>query len=166
MKRMTTWIVALAIAGAVQTGCGKKASEIVAEKAVETAMKANGQEADVTIKNDAMTVTTKDGTSSFGEGAKVPDNWPSDVPVYSGLKVLAGVATPQAFTVSGTTPDALDKISAYYKDQAEKNGWTKETEMTQDKLTMLSYKKEKRSLSVIVSTDGPEQSISITVGNE
>ncbi|MBM3288724.1 MAG: hypothetical protein FJY92_01095 [Candidatus Hydrogenedentes bacterium] len=168
MKRMGMLVALLAAVGMVQFGCGKEASETTAEKAVESAMKASGQEADVTIKDNAMTVTTKDGSSSFGEGAKVPDNWPSDVPIYDGLKILAAVAAPQAFTVTGTTGDSLDKLTAYYKEQATKNGWAEDSVMSQPPLTMLSYRKEgeKRNLAIVISTEGGQQSVSITVGNE
>ena len=165
MKRIGVWLALLAGLGLVSAGCGKSASDKAAEKTIQAAVRASGQEADVSVKSGTTNITTKDGAMAFGEGAKVPDNWPSDVPVYSKLKLLSAVATPPVFTVSGTTSDTADAVLAYYKEHAAKNGWKEDQVVSQPPMSMLTYSKDTRKLNIIISSEGAERSVSITIGN-
>lgn len=147
-------------------GCGKSASESAAEKVVESAMAAQGQKADVSIDSDSMKVTTSEGTMSIGEGTKVPDNWPSDVPVYAGVKLVTAFSTPEGAALQGTTTDSAAKVESFYKDQAAKNGWTEDASVKQGEMVSLIYKKEKRVLSVITTRTGSETSVAISLSNQ
>ena len=162
MQRIWSWGVVLAVLVVLSAGCGKKASE----KMIESAMRAQGKDADVTINSDTMQVKTKDGDMSFGEGTKLPENWPDDVSVYTGLKLLSAMKTKEGFSIQGTTSDAQDKVAAFYKEQLTKSGWTEDTVMTQPQMAMLNYKKDKRALVVIISGEGVETSVSITINSE
>ena len=136
MRHVCMWVVVAALLAELTAGCGQKASDTVAENAIEAGMKAQGQNADVKIDSDSMQITTQDGAMSFGEGTKLPDNWPNDVPVYTGLKLASAIATGDGFSVQGTTGDAQDKVAAFYKEQAVKNGWVEDTTMTQPQMVM------------------------------
>lgn len=166
MQRKVVSVMVLAGLVVLIAGCGKKASETATEKAMESAMKAQGQDANVNVDSNTVQISTKEGAMSFGEGTKLPDNWPDDVPVYKGLKLVSSVASGDGFSIQGTTPDAQDKVAAYYKEQAEKGGWTEDTTMTQAQMVMLSYTKENRGLNVMISGEDSETSVSINVSNE
>jgi hypothetical protein len=166
MQRMSLWVVVLAVLVVLPTSCGKKASETAAEKMIESAMRAEGQKADVTINSETMQVKTKDGDMSFGEGTKLPEEWPDDVPVYKGLKLISAMKTKEGFSIQGTTTDSHDKVAEYYKEQVAKSGWTEDTVMTQPQMAMLTYKKDKRTLAIVISGQNAEISVSITIGNE
>ena len=166
MQRIGSWGVVLAVVVVLSAGCGKKASETASEKMIESAMRAQGQNADVTINSETMQVKTKDGDMSFGEGTKLPENWPDDVQVYTGLKLLSAMKTKEGFSIQGTTTDALDKVAAFYKEQLATSGWAEDTVMTQPQMTMLSYKKDKRTMVVVIGGQDAETSVSITINSE
>lgn len=147
-------------------GCGKSSSEHAAEKAVESAMAAQGQKADVSIQSDSMKITTQEGSMSFGEGTKIPDDWPSDVPVYKGMKLVTAFSSPEGGALQGTTSDSAAKVESFYKEQAAKNGWTEDASFRQGDMVSLIYKKEKRVLSMIATSADSETSIAISLSNE
>src|SRR5262245_55493988 len=91
MQRVWLLIGVLAVFATVGVACGKKASETASEKMIESGMRASGQDADVTVNAGNMQIKTKDGDVSMGEGTKLPDQWPDDVPVYKGLKLLTAM---------------------------------------------------------------------------
>jgi hypothetical protein len=67
------------------------------------------------------------GGGQVSSSNKVPDNFPSDFPIYSGAKVQ-GSYTGQSEGISGSvviweTGDALDKVKSFYNDQFAKDAW-------------------------------------------
>jgi hypothetical protein len=166
MQRVWLSVTVLAVLVMVATACGKKASETASEKMIESTMRAKGQDAEVTVNSGTMQVKTKEGDLSFGEGTKLPDQWPDDVPVYKGLKLLSATKTKESFSIQGTTADSQGKVAAFYKEQVAKGGWTEETVTTQAQMAMMMYSKDKRSLAVIISAQDSETSVSITISSE
>lgn len=164
----------LVLALALTAGCGKKVSEIAVEQAVKAA---SGGQADVKLDNGQMTITTKEegktstittsdqggtiqvtgekgtATMTMGDQAKVPDGWPKEVPVYAGLKIELAQADQgaNAFTVAGSSPDAYDKVAAFYEKTFKDAGWSESLNMKQPDSIMLSYGKDNRQ-AVITAT--------------
>lgn len=108
------------------TGCGltdrltEKAAQTVTEKALESATNS-----DVDLANNEITVNTNGDSFSMGEDLKLPDNFPSDVPVYSPAKVVTTSTTGTAgFYATLTSPDGFSAISDYYNAQLVAEGWT------------------------------------------
>ncbi len=96
-----------------------------AEKAVE---KATGVEVD---KNgNSVTVTGEDGTVKVegGDQASLPEEFPKDVPIYPGAKlVVSSSATADGkttFTAAYETEDDVKTVHGWYKKQLPKEGWT------------------------------------------
>lgn len=166
MQRVWLSIVVVGVLGMVGAACGKKASETASENLIESTMRASGQDADVTMNSDTMQIKTEDGAMSFGEGTKLPDEWPDDVAVYKGLKLLTAMKSREGSSIQGSTQDSLDKVTAYYKEQVTKDGWTEETVMTQAQMAMLSYSKDGRSLVVTITASDPDTFVSITISGE
>ncbi len=192
MKQLST-LACVLIMIALLTGCGKaqdKAADKIVEKAIESDAAAKGEKVKVDIDSDKGTFSmkTNEGTievkgdegsysmksdkGSFemktGEGAGLPDNFPKDVPVYAGLKIemSMSMAEQDGFTVSGTTPDSIDKISEFYQKESADKGWKEEMNMKQPDTHMLIYKKEGRVLNVVVSKSDDKTSVSITTAKE
>lgn len=161
-------VVVLAGVCLVLTGCGKKVSEKLAEKMIESAAAKDGVKADVDISGDKVTVKTKDGTTTYaaGAGAKVPENFPKDVYIYSGATVLSSVSVPDGFTVMLQTKDASDKVVSTLKSKLTADGWKEEMTMNQGEVVILGYKKGERSAVVNVTSANNVTQIGLTVANE
>lgn len=166
MRRALSWAVMPVLLLAHFAGCGKKTSETDAEKMIESAMRAEGRDVDVKINSETVQFSSKDGEMSFGEGTKLPDTWPADVPVYSDLKLLTALSTEDGFSIQGTASDPRDKIAAYYKEQAAKNGWAENSTLTQPDMVMLTYTKDERDLAIMISAQGAETAVSISITNK
>jgi hypothetical protein len=87
---------------------------------------------------------------------KVPDNFPKDFPVYPGSNITSSW-TANNFELTLTTQDSLDKVSSYYKNKLEENGWKQELTtanswvVSKGKLTgFLSITTDKEKTSVII----------------
>lgn len=149
-------------------GCGKKASEKMAEKMIESAAEKDGVKADVSISDNTVTMRTKDGTAVYagGENVKIPDNFPKDVYIYEGAKVISAVSVPNGFSLMLQTKDAADKVASKLKDKIVSQGWTEEMTMTQSGMIMLGYKKENRSAIINITPDKDITQIAITVASD
>ena len=83
-----------------------------------TVTTANGETVTTNSDNKTSTITTKDGTVTVGQNmdlSKLP------VPVYPGAQQVGSMsgnsAKGSALVVSLKTPDAFDKVAAWYKSQ-------------------------------------------------
>jgi hypothetical protein len=151
MKRPVLAFATLALV--LATGCDKikeKIAEKAAEKAVETATGG-----DVKISSGGVTVKDdKTGASAqLGTGAKVPDDWPSNVPVYPGT-VQASMAGENGKTVIVQTKDTPAKVSDFYK--AKLTGMKKQAEMDLGASKTLAWVDGKTTVSLMVSAGGDD----------
>ena len=170
----------------IGTGCGKKASEKLAEKMIEKSIEKDGGKAnvdlssgkmtisttdkdgkkyDTTISENKVTVNSKDGTSTFasGDGAKIPDNFPKDVHIYSGANILTVMSIPEGFNLTMQTKDNCDKVLGVYKSKMGANGWKEESSFNMPPQSMISYKKDTRTANVIVIAEKDSTQINLTV---
>jgi len=186
-------ILATGAAALVFAGCGGKAvEEKAAERMIEQAAKADGSDVDVDISSGnvkisgtdkdggtvnvnvdrgSATVTSEDGTTTavVGAAAKIPDDFPKDVPQYAGMEVLAVQQDSASGSVSVTaqSKDAVAKIVAYYKKEAEANGWAQESEMNQaGTMHMLVYTKSGRNLNLVLMGGDDGTQIQLTIAKE
>lgn len=163
-------------------GCGDAVRNTV-EKAVETSVemsaKENGQEVEVDLENgtmrvvsgedgetvmevseDAMTVTSEEGNVevSFGDAAKIPDDFPSDVPVYKDLvlQIVQRQTESDGFVLNGKTSDSVEQVSEYYATELPKEGWTRQSAMDQaeGRLKVWVFNKENRVLNLMMVGEG------------
>lgn len=126
------------------------------------------------LEEGKMTFTDEKtgATVDVGSG-KMPDNFPKDFPVYPGAKVTSSLSGGQTdkgngFWLTLSTPDALDKVTAFYKTSFAANGWTVEASYTGSGTTTQTVKKGTMSGSVsIMREDGAsETQIVIVLGEE
>jgi hypothetical protein len=114
--------VALAACGKVQ----EAASEKAAEKMIESAIGKDGQKASVDITGGGAKITTTDAsgkTSQMEMGTAKVTEADLGVPFYPGTQPTEGQAT-RVTTPDGTmttvglqSPDAPDKVAAFYRDR-------------------------------------------------
>jgi len=194
-------------------GCGKKASEVVAERAMENAMAKGGKKADVKIdsKTGSMTIKSKDGNENvdikmdgsgmtikskgedgetvstyssdgetygvktegggpsmaFGKGAKAPDGFPKDIPIYPGAEIQMSSSDPasKTFAVQALSADAVDKVAEYYKKEMKSQGWNEGDGVVQtgaNPMHMLNFDKAGWSAMIMVMAQEDKTLVSIT----
>ena len=119
--------------------------------------------------NGTMTYGNNEGTVTVGSGASMPSNWPSDAPAnYSGAAIqYSGASNPQTgqagSAVVYTAKASAQSVIDYYKGELAKGGWKTDGEMNTAGATVLSAKKDTRTIGIYV-TDTGNGSVSVTIG--
>lgn len=126
--------------------------------ALTEALEKSGVNADVDVDADSSGVNAQIGNINISAGAavKVPDDFPTDMPLYPGSKVTAATSasTLGSMSVGLTTADAMDKVGAYYAANMPAQGWAEtSTYATGTGQTQL-YQKDNRTATVTVTSDG------------
>lgn len=100
----------------------------------------------------------------IGQDAAIPEDFPKDVPVYKNTSLNLTQSTGDGFVIQGTVKDDVDTVSAFFKAQAGTLGWEEENTVTttgDGAMTLLSYTKGERSLTITVTRQGNETMIQI-----
>lgn len=132
----------------------------------------NGKTATIQTGKDSFSMKSEDTTFVSGEGAKVPDDFPKDVPVYSGAKVNSAMSSKESggtFSLQLESKDDFSKVAEYYKKTMAEQGWKSEQTLENsgdNPSSMLNFSKEKRSCMVMVSKNNDAVQIGLTVANE
>jgi hypothetical protein len=154
-RRKLALLALLAIPAVVAVGCS---SDDVAEELAEQGL---GEGSDVSIDSESgdVSIKTEDGeiASSSGKGTKLPEAWPSDIPMpedYTLTTAMSMGAAPElGFNLTGDVPDAVaafDEVTTAFAAQ----GWTELQKSIGDygEGTMSSATYEKGERSVAFST--------------
>jgi hypothetical protein len=141
-------------------GCGRS----------DTATGPNGEKIKVDQKIGAVEVTGvgKDGTarvSTDGKGIALPSNFPKDIPIYSGAKVMSSVEANGEQMLTLQTSDSVEKVDEYYAKSLKDENWTIEATMKLPQANTYSTKKENRKLSVNIA-QGDTTTIIIAIKQE
>lgn len=140
------------------------------EKAIEskTGVKTNISD----LENGKMTFTdSKTGAKvNIGSG-EVPDTFPKDFPLYPGAKVTSSLSGAESGEGSGfwltlSTPDALDKVTAYYKKELAGSGWNTESAFSANDTTTQGIKKGDWQGSLSIGKSDEETQIVIILGQD
>lgn len=151
----------------LSTGCkspGEKLAEKATEKMLETA---GGEGTDVDIDSETGEMTIKSEGTEITSSAKLPSDWPSDVPVYTGATVSGSFSSSSEGQFGGwvnlTTPDSADKVKTWYADELLKEGWEEEGNFSSSSdgldSTMISYTKSERSLLISMGQDSADTNL-------
>lgn len=133
--------------------------------------KATGDDYDVSIDKDGdYSITGKDGENinvNSGKNTKVPDNWPSSVPIPSGVEigyaaVIAGEAAETTSTLNYSTDESVENISNLYKEELVANGWTIGSQVTTGDGFMLSATQGEKDF-VTIYLSGTDQKTDVTI---
>jgi hypothetical protein len=103
-------------------------------------------------------------------GGKLPANFPSDVPVYSGLTPMPMGSFADKMKGSGVAQLSgrvdKDKTEAYYEQQLKDKGWKQESNQDFGAGTIMIYSKDKRKLSVQIVPDSDKGETLVTISYE
>lgn len=156
--RLSALAAALTLSGAALTACGS-----VDENLVETLVKnSDSSVKDVDIDGDTISVETDEGTLSMGQGTKIPDEFPSDVPLPAAdYSVLTSSVTNGDIGMMLIAPD-LDVAEESERIRAglEGAGWTigEKSEMNSGDSSMyvLTATKGSQEVGVTLLRNGDE----------
>lgn len=145
-------------------GIGCSRSKTIATPNGDVRVEENGKSGQSTV-----TFTGKEGEklTISSEGGKVPEDYPKDVPVVSGARVVMSTSTSNAGQ-SGTSlvlesTDSQDKVLAFYKKGLADNGWKLETTISQPDITIIAASKDKRNLSLQIGSSEGKTSVTQVV---
>jgi hypothetical protein len=95
------------------------------------------------------------------DGGKVPDDYPKDVPLYEGTKVIMSntASEKHAKHLVMESKDPADKIADYYKKGLESNGWKIEGTMNMGQMNMFTAAKENRQLVIQIANSADKRTI-------
>jgi hypothetical protein len=169
-------------------------TETAAEKAIEKSIADDGGKADVKFDaksgtmqmkgtdasgntfemktggdKDTMDFTQKqaDGTvTQMGASAKMPADFPKDVPIVDGLQLQMVQTSPEKkeFVVQGRAATPLAKAAAFYREKTPAQGWKETTSMDGGEMQSLVYEKDERMLAVMLMKDGEATTVSLQIG--
>jgi hypothetical protein len=109
-------------------------------------------------------------TNSSTGAAKMPEDFPKDIPVYSGATPIIDQAVKNGRTLQLKTSDAADKVTAFYKEKLKAEGWKQASESSSQSpkqgITLLSNTKDNRTLSVVISQDDEGTSLTLSVSTK
>lgn len=98
----------------------------------------------------------------FGEDAEIPADFPKDLPVYPGSKVVAGIVAGEGGMITLQTGDDPGKVADFYREKLAAEGWNLGSEMNLGGQRILTVEKEGRNGAVQISRDGGETTILIS----
>ncbi len=190
----TALLLGWTVIGAGCGKAAQTVTEKVAEKAIEKSIAKDGGTADVKIDTKSGTVQMKgkdasgnayevktggdkdsfnlqqtdaDGSvTQMGASAKIPADFPKDVPVLDGLQLLMVhvSSAKKEFLVQGKSTTPITKAAAFYREKIPAQGWKELTKMDAGEMQNMQYEKDQRVLSVMLMKEGEETTISTQVG--
>jgi hypothetical protein len=178
-KSLLTLLLGIAFLGMV--GC-KKSTTYTGPNGEKVTVNEDGSNAQITLtgkdgekvhmstkaggNHGEVTITGTDGGkmefSSNEKGIALPKDFPKDAPIYSGGVIMQNLSMPNGMMVMIKTGDTADKIKEFYEKSLIDQGWKNETSMESTQGATLIYKKEDRTLSVVIAT-GDDTMIHLTV---
>ena len=165
-----TLFLAALIAGTFALPACKRASEAIAEKAIE---QASGDKVDIDQDGDTVSIKTDKGamtiaTAQDGGSVALPADFPTDVFLPTQRTVSSAMDMGGMKAVNIATGAALAQVSAEVEKTMQSQGWKREMSMQSSAdSTTLIYSKDKRQAvyQLIKAEDGGTQ-LAVRTGGE
>lgn len=127
-----------------------------------------GRAVNVEKGGEKVTVTLEEGEFSFEEGGNLPDNFPSDFPIYPDAE-LASSWTASGDDTDGLsliweTEDTVSKVSNYYERELKNAGWTLSFTSETEDSTTFAFEKNDVSGFIGITVEESKTVISLTLG--
>jgi hypothetical protein len=144
-------------------GC-RKSEEKMAEKAVE---KATGGQVEIDSKTGQVKMKQKgaDGKETevqLGQNSTLPADFPKNVPIYPGAKIMASVSISRGengHMITLSTKDGVTAVLDFYKKNLP--GFKVEGELSADDTTILTMSSDTQTVSVTASKSSGDDSTMI-----
>lgn len=119
--------------------------------------------------NKALQTSKSSGKLSVSSSKSLPSTFPSDIPIYSGLKVESTVSTNNSkygydtLTVVFSSEDPYDQIISFYRTEFPKRGYKVVSSYNYSKINSLSVEKGNNKVYISASSYLSKTTITITV---
>jgi hypothetical protein len=159
---ITHRIVAISLA-LLLAGCNR--SKTVSTPGGDVKVEESGKAGQSTV-----TFTGKNGESMTinSEGSKLPDDYPKDVPVASGAKIVMATSVNNADNKGSSlvleSADSFDKTVAFYKKGLADQGWKIDATIAAENMTMFTAAKDTRQLAIQIGQSDGKCSVTQTLG--
>ncbi len=160
-------LIVIAILGAIFGGIiiKKLISGVVQQK---TGVQVNIDD----INKGKLTYTDPKTGQTLNIGSnKIPDNFPKDFPIYPESTITSSLSGNAAEKNSGfwltlTTNDNTNKVTSFYKENLETNGWQTQTTAGSQNGTNWAVTKKNLSGYITITTADNQTSILIVLGEQ
>jgi hypothetical protein len=141
--------VTLTLSGCFGQSLSEKAGEKMVEKAIESQ---TGGQVDINTEGGDVTIKSEDGQSQFSAGgnAKVPEGFPQELMIADDAKVIMSTSADGGMSVAYVTDSEQNKLSEDYASRLTGDGWKKVMELDTGNGKMLSFTKDKKTVSVTI----------------
>lgn len=143
-----------------------------AERRTEQLFEAQtGGKADVDFdEGSKFEFETEDGKVVIDQQGSLPSDFPNDIQIYGGAKVIAYISMDsedvKGFNATISTEDSQEDVYAFYLTSLESDGWTIISQLTSGEYSSVGAEKGDRTLVVTITTDGDKTVSIITVKTE
>jgi hypothetical protein len=145
----------------------QKGEEAMTEKSIESS---SVEKVDVDVSGETVKIKSKEGNVTISGGANVslPDQFPRDIPIYKGAKVLHSMESieDKAFSVSLTTKDNQATVVEYYTSTMKSQDWEEKGLMELPTQKILMYAKGNRNANLVIASGEEQTQIIITTTEE
>lgn len=97
------------------------------------------------------------------DGARLPEEFPSDTPLYPGARITAVAANEQTISVTSETTASLTDVAAYYERQLRQLGWEIEESAKLRNAVVVSFQKAARTGVVAITESENQTSITLSL---
>ncbi len=171
MKKSSLMLAVLCFALSMTlTGCfqspadmiSEKVGEGLAEKAIESA---TGGKVDIDSSKGTMNIKSENGNTAISTGGdvKLPDNFPKILVVVDDAKITVATDMGDTSSVNYLTDMSKADLIEKYKSTLVGDGWKKTMETVTDTISMLTFEKDKQTVSGLISdnqnSDNPQKSM-------
>ena len=122
---------------------------------------------DIGKDGEKVTVTTEEGGFVFEEEGELPNEFPSDFPIYPEAKLisswLASGESTDGLSLIWETEDTFSKVSNYYENELEEANWTLSFTSETEDSTTFAFEKNGSSGFIGITFEESKVVISLTL---
>lgn len=160
-KRLIIMLAVLLASTFVLTACKKTATEKILEEGMENAI---GQDANVDVNDDTVTIEVGDGTMQAGDDLKLPNDWPKDIYITDGkISSVSNMNNSDSITI--VSNKSVEDLKKEYKDKLADDGWEETMSMSLEGSVIVGADKDNRKMSLSITTEDGESTVVIVVNN-
>ena len=163
-------LLALAIAAACALPGCQRASETIAEKAIE---QASGDKVDIKQDGDTVSIKTEQGemkvaTAQDGGSVALPADFPTDVFLPEQRTVSSAMDMGGMKAINIATTVALAQVSADVEKSMQGQGWKREMSMQTgaDSSTLIYSKDKRQAVYQLMKADDGGTQLAVRTGSE
>lgn len=153
-------IVLLSLAALCLAGCGKSASERMAEAAIEAQ---TGQKTEIDADKGEVKITTEQGEMKINTGGntELPAAFPKDVYLPDSYTVETSMEMPNVVVANLLTSGDASTVATAADKQMQAQGWKSSAMMQSEEGKVLMYEKDGRHATLSIAA-GDEKGVSVS----